>query len=143
MDSESRGAIIGLSTETSLDEIYRAMMEGSAFEMRYNLEKLAAGGIQVRELRATGGGSQSVQWLQIKADILNIPITTLKDYRSAGLGCAMLAVTALNQYESLTEAAKVFVRPVESFFPRKDRQEAYSQIYERYQHLYQAVKMVL
>ena len=143
MDSESRGAIIGLSTETTLAEIYRAMMEGSTFEMRYNLENLEAGGIRVRELRATGGGSQSVQWLQMKADILNIPITTLKDYRAAAIGCAMLAAVALKDFSDLPAAGKIFVRPSESYYPRKEKYEQYNQVYERYQHLYQAVKMVL
>lgn len=143
MDSESRGAIIGLSTETTLAEIYRAMMEGNTFEMRYNLENLETGGIHVRELRATGGGSQSVQWLQMKADVLNIPITTLKDYRAAGIGCAMMAALSLKVFSNLPEAAKVFVRPSESYYPRKEKHEQYNQVYERYQHLYQAVKMVL
>lgn len=143
MDSESRGAIVGLTTETKLEEIYRAMMEGSTYEMRYNLERLSEGGLHVKELRATGGGSQSAQWLQIKADILNIPITSQGDYRAGGIGCAMMAGKAAGLFSSLEEAAEVFVKQGRTYEPRQHVQEQYNRNYERYQNLYQAVKMVL
>ena len=143
MDSESRGAIVGLTTETTLEEIYRAMMEGSTYEMRYNLEWLSEGGLCVKELRATGGGSQSAQWLQIKADILNLPITSQGDYRAGGIGCAMLAGKAAGAFASLQEAAEIFVKPGRTFEPRQRIHEQYSRNYERYRNLYQAVKMVL
>ena len=143
MDSESRGAIVGLTTETTLEEIYRAMMEGSTYEMRYNLEWLSEGGLCVKELRATGGGSQSAQWLQIKADILNLPITSQGDYRAGGIGCAMLAGKAAGSFASLQEAAEIFVKPGRTFEPRQRIHEQYSRNYERYRNLYQAVKMVL
>lgn len=143
MDSESRGAVIGLSTGTTLEEIYRAMMEGSSFEMRYNLERLLEGGIKVRELRATGGGSQSARWLQIKADILGIPITSQGDYRAAALGCAMLASVALGGHGNLIQAAETFVKPGNTYEPRESMSRQYDQIFERYRHLYQAVKTVL
>lgn len=143
MDSESRGAIVGLTTETKLEEIYRAMMEGSTYEMRYNLERLSEGGLYVKELRATGGGSQSAQWLQIKADILNIPITSQGDYRAGGIGCAMLAEKAIGVFSGLEEAAEVFVKQGKIYEPRQQVQEQYNRNYERYQNLYQAVKMVL
>ncbi len=143
MDSESRGAVVGLTTETSLEEIYRAMMEGSTYEMRYNLERLSEGGLHVKELRATGGGSQSAQWLQIKADILNIPITSQGDYRAGGIGCAMLAGKAAGIFGSLEEAAEIFVKQGRTYEPRQQVQEQYNRNYERYRNLYQAVKMVL
>ena len=66
---DAKGSIIGMTMETGLADIYRAVMEGLTFEMAYNLEKLSEQGISVRQLMATGGGASSSVWLGIKADI--------------------------------------------------------------------------
>lgn len=56
MDIDAKGAILGLSMDTTAEEIYRALMEGVTYEMLLNLERLQEAGVYTTELRATGGG---------------------------------------------------------------------------------------
>ena len=95
MDTGSRGAILGLSAGTTLPEIYRACMEGVAYEMRLNYDALADSGIHFTKLHATGGGAKSRVWMQMKADILNLPITSLKTSDAGTVGSAMMTGVAV------------------------------------------------
>ncbi len=62
--------------------------------MKLNLNLLAESGMQINKLIATGGGAKNAKWLQLKADVLNMPIIK-KDIDEAGcLGAAMLAFSA-------------------------------------------------
>ena len=77
MDTESKGVIIGLTTDTSVAEIYRGCMEGVTYEMYLNYRNVTEAGANIKKLHATGGGAHSTTWMQMKADVLNIPIIAL------------------------------------------------------------------
>lgn len=143
MDSRSKGAIIGLTTETTSTDIYRALMEGVTYEMLLNIEKLREAGISIKELRATGGGATSKVWLQMKADILNIPVISMGSAQSGTLGCVMLAGIACGIYKDMKEAAGIFVKMDKTYYPRKEKHESYIKFYEKYTRLYEAVKTIL
>ena len=140
MDTGSRGAILGLTAGTTLPEIYRACMEGVAYEMRLNYDALADSGIHFTKLHATGGGAKSKVWMQMKADILNLPITSLKTSDAGTVGSAMLTGTAAGVFKDLAEAAAVMVQQRETCYPDPLRHEQYMQIYERYRKVYHAVR---
>ena len=143
MDTGSRGAILGLSAGSTLPEIYRACMEGVAYEMRLNYDALADSGIHFTKLHATGGGAKSRVWMQMKADILNLPITSLKTSDAGTVGSAMMTGVAVGVFRDLKEAAAVMVRQRETFDPDPRRHEQYMQIYERYRKVYQAVRPLM
>ncbi len=140
MDIGSKGAIVGLTTEVDAATLYRACMEGVAYEMRVNYEALDGSGIHFRKLNATGGGAKSKAWMQMKADILNLPITALKISDAGTVGSAMLTGVAVGLYAGLEDAAGHMVREAETYQPRPDMHEKYMQVYERYKKLYQAVR---
>ncbi len=140
MDTGSRGAVLGLTAGTTLPEIYRACMEGVAYEMRLNYDALADSGIHFTKLHATGGGAKSKVWMQMKADILNLPITSLKTSDAGTVGSAMLTGVAAGVFSDLEEAASIMVRQRETYYPDPRRHEQYMQIYERYRKVYQAVR---
>lgn len=143
MDPNATGAILGLSVRTTRAQVYHALMEGVAYEMRVNLEMLENAGIRVKELRATGGAARSPQWLQMKADILNVPITVLSEAQCGTVGCVMLAGMACGLYASLPEAEAIFVHPGKTYAPRADKHAEYMKQYARYRRLYAAVKEVM
>ncbi len=143
MDTGSRGAVLGLSTGTSLPEIYRACMEGVAYEMRLNYDALADSGIHFTRLNATGGGARSRVWTQMKADVLNLPITALKTSDAGTVGSAMLTGVATGLFRSTEEAAAVMVRPGETFRPDPGMHERYMEVYERYKKVYGAVRPLM
>jgi xylulokinase len=103
MPSQSgmRGAWAGLRWSHGLDRLYRAILEGAAFEYRIYLDAIRRlyPGLCPAEVRMTGGGSRSLAWTRTKADILRLPFRTLlgsTDCPAGGapMGAAMLAAAA-------------------------------------------------
>ena len=142
MDTCAKGAIIGLSFDTTSSQIYRALLEGVTFEMLYNLECLSEAGVTINELRAVGGGAKSELWLQIKSDILNKKIETLDVDEAGTLGTAILAGTATGVYDSLDEAAKKLVKVKRVYYPDAKEHERYMEKYRKYKKMYQAMKEI-
>lgn len=143
MDGEITGAVLGVRDDTTSIDIYQGLMEGVTYEMRLNLECLKEAGIEVHELRATGGGARAEVWLQMKADILNKKIVTLGNAQSGTLGCIMMAGTACGIYQNLKEAAAVFVKTGKEYLPDPERHKKYEAYYRKYKKLYDAVSHVM
>jgi sugar (pentulose or hexulose) kinase len=108
-DPHLRGALTGLSLRHGRAEIARAVMEGVAFAIREQLATLADAGVQVRELRVSGGDSRLRSWNRIKADVLGIPVVTIPGDAAVG-GVAMLAGLGASLYRSATDAIEAAVR---------------------------------
>ena len=138
LKSSAFGTISGLSLDTGLPEIYRAILEGLCFEMCYNREQIRRFDITFSSLRATGGGARSSQWLQLKSDILGIPVSSLEITDSGAVGGAMMAAVSLGAFKSLSEAAEVFVKIKKTFMPDSDKSSYYTEKYQRYKYLRQA-----
>ena len=143
MDTGSKGAILGLTTETDIPTIYRACMEGVAYEMRLNYEALHGSGLSFTKLNATGGGARSKAWMQIKADVMGLPITALKTADAGTVGSAMLTGIAIGLFQNLQDAAAIMVRETETYYPQPQLQEQYEMIYEQYKHVYSAVRPLM
>ncbi len=140
MDNGSRGAIIGLDTETDLPTLYRACMEGVVYEMRLNFDALNKTGAVIKKINATGGGAGSKVWMQMKADVLGVPVTSLETKDAGTVGSAMLTGCAIGLFKDLKEAARVMVREVKTYYPRPEMHEKYEKIYSRYRKVYDAVR---
>lgn len=143
MDTGSKGAIVGLTTETTSADVYRACMEGVCYEMRLNYETLKESGIRFSSINASGGGARSKVWMQMKADVLNVPITVLETIDAGTVGCAMIAGIAAGLFKDLNDAAATMVRKGETYGPRPFMHERYMKVYERYRELYKAVRPVV
>ena len=138
MDGGSKGAVVGLTLDHSASDLYRAMMEGVTYEMMLNMERLAEAGIRPQKLRAAGGGAASAVWMQMKADMLNLPIVSLGNAEAGAAGCAMLAGVAAGGYKDLGEAARTMLKEKDTYLPRQEMHEAYQEYYEKYRRLYEA-----
>ncbi len=140
MDTGSKGAVLGLTTATTAAELYRACMEGVVYEMRLNYDALRGSGVHFEKLNATGGGARSKLWMQMKADVLNLPITALKTVDAGTVGSAMLTGIAVGLFANLADAAAHMVQKRETYYPRAGMHEKYMKIYERYKKLYDSVR---
>ena len=140
MDTGSRGAILGLTTETAAADIYRGCMEGVVYEMYLNMQALRDSGIRFTKLHATGGGARSARWMQMKADMLNLPIVALKTVDAGTVGSAMLTGIAIGLFKDLQDAAAHMVEEIRTYEPRKDMHEKYMKLYENYKNVYRAVR---
>lgn len=143
MDTGSRGAIVGMTMATTTADIYCGCMEGVVYEMLLNMEYLKPSGVHFGKLNATGGGARSRVWMQMKADILGIPITALETADAGTVGSAMLTGLAIGCFDSLEAAAEIMVHELESFYPRAEMHAAYQRIYARYHRLYEAVRPLM
>lgn len=143
MDTGSKGAILGLTVATTAADLYRACMEGVVYEMRLNYEALSGSGIRFTRLNTTGGGAKSKLWMQMKADVLNLPITALKTVDAGTVGSAMLTGIAVGLFADLSDAASHMVQERETYYPREEMHKKYMVIYERYKAVYNAVRPLM
>lgn len=139
-DVNAKGAFVGLTLGTSDAELYRAILEGTAFEMMLNLEKIAEYGVRVTRATATGGCSNSEGWLQIKSDITGLRLNSLKSHEGGLCGAAMLQAAALGAVKDLAEAKTIFVKYNKDFSPNAERAKRYAEIYKKYKTLYKTLK---
>lgn len=143
MDNGSRAAFVGLTLEHTAEDIYKALMEGVAYELMMNTDVLEQNKIAPSEIYATGGGAGSEVWLQIKADVLNRPVTALEAPEAGTCGTCMLVLTALGEYESLEEAKKHFVVSKKTYYPNEENAKIYSKKYKAYKNIYKAVRPIV
>jgi ribulose kinase len=135
LDPFALGTITGFSMSTGLPEIYRAILEGLCFELRYNRDQLELCDISFSTLRATGGGAKSDVWLHLKADILGVPVAPLKSADAGSAGGAMLAAVTLSEFKNLKEAAEAFVKVRDPFLPDPQNKQYYTDKYEKYKKI--------
>ena len=139
MDPGATGAILGLSLATTRGEFVKAVLEGTAFELRANIERIEAAGIAIGSLRATGGGARSSRWLQLKADITGKPISTVNVDEAGCFAAACLAGVGAGLFAAADEPVRAWVRTVRTFDPDPARQATYDAIFTDYLGLVRAV----
>ena len=143
MDNGSKAVMIGLTLEHTDADIYKALMEGVTYEIMTNIEHLESFGIRPEKLYATGGGASSDVWLQIKADILNRPVTALLAKEAGACGTCMMTGVAIGIYKDLYEAKNVFVKEKKTFVPDSDSAKKYQKCYNAYKKIYDAVRPIV
>ena len=121
----ARGSFTGLTTEHHRGHFVRAVMESVACMLKSNLDYLA---LDVDEIRAMGGGANSPLWCQMKADMTDKKLVTLKNKETACLGSAILAAVGVGKFSSVEEAAKGI--KLDRVYESKGTD--YSECYERY-----------
>ena len=134
VDAAATGLIAGLTTQTRLPDIYRAVLEGITFEMRYNQEKLEENGVVLERLYACGGGAKSPVWMQIKADILGCPIIPVYAEETGAMGSAILGIAAVTG-EDPFQVGKRFWKYGSPYTPNKDHRAIYDERYQVYKTL--------
>lgn len=140
MDTGSKGAVIGLTTDTTVEEIYMGCLEGVCYEMFQTYQYLKTTGICYKRFHATGGGAHSAVWMQMKADVLNVPFVALNTVDAGTVGCAMMTGIAIGIFRDLEDAAQHMVEKTKTYEPRKEQHEKYMAHFARYEKLYDAIR---
>ena len=102
------GLFSGIGATTGRGELYRALLEGETMFFLQAFEKLQTHGMRIHDILATGGGSRSDLWLQIKADMLQRPVRRARYRESGTAGAAIAAGLASGVYASVDEAVAAF-----------------------------------
>jgi xylulokinase len=135
-DNSSKGAILGLTFGIGQSTIAKALLEGLTFELRNNLDLLRAVGVSINELHAVGGGAKSDLWLQLKADICQIPLRIPQVTEAACLGAALLAGVAAGVYSNFESAVSQTVHFDRRIEPQAESAAAYNARYQFYRQVY-------
>ena len=135
----ARGVFFGLSLGTTRADLSRAVLEGITFALRDSMELLLEIGIEPRRVRVTGGGARSRFWLQMLADVMNVPIWTVRSDAGPAYGAAILAGAGTNLFESAAETAKSFAPTSSEIEPDSGNRSAYDTAYSTYRDLYPAL----
>ena len=125
---DMRGTICGLEPKHTAAHIFRAIMEANGYAAREMTGRIKASGASVERVIAIGGGARSDLWLQIKADILNLPVDRLEVTEATAAGACMLA--QLSEGRTLAELSLPDV--TRSFYPIAENVEKYNKLYEQY-----------
>lgn len=141
-DPTLRGAMIGLSTDTTREDMTLAVMEGIAFALRELAIELHLEDTGLRELKVIGGGSKSRVWMQILADVMGLTIAQLGGEGGAGYGMALLAAYACGEIECIEEISERAVEVKEHFYPRARQSKLYDAKFEKYLKLHDVLKTV-
>jgi xylulokinase len=136
LDPFSKGAIVGLKISTTKSDLTRGIIDSINLEMKCNLERLAANGIPIREIRAVGGGAKSDAWLALKASCFGVPVRRPRVQEAVSLGSAILAGSASGVFSSVAEAADAMVAMGDSFEPDPQLHAIYRAMYAKYRELY-------
>jgi len=142
-DSYARGVFFGLHLNTKREDMIRAIMEGSAYGLRHNIDEAKKIGVTIKELRSVGGGSKSDIWLKIKASVLNMPIVVPDISTGAPFGGAIIAGSGLGIYKNPGKFAKEVTKIKKIVEPVEEWNKVYNEIYEVYISLYKNTKQDL
>lgn len=122
---DARGVIDGVDLTTDGTELMLAAMEGNALALSEDVDTLRSRGFAIDRVLATGGGSASRAWLQIKADVLGVPVARPASGHGAAQGASYLAGLAVGLHEGV-DALRSFASTIEvEVTPNPDRHEAY------------------
>jgi xylulokinase len=141
-DPSARGAFIGLTANHGRKEMTRAVVEAVGFAVRDVIEVMGENGLEIGELRVTGGQAKSPLWNQIKADITQNKILVPAVQDSELLGAACIGLFALGNYKSLVEASESLVKISRTFDPNPEYRGLYGRLFELYRASYLGLKEV-
>jgi xylulokinase len=127
----ARGSFTGFTLSHTRGHFVRSLLEGVAFMLRQNLEVIERTGLEIKEIRSTGGGARSRLWNQIKADVCDRPVVTLVNEETGLLGDAILAGAAYGVFHSIEEGCRSMVAVKERIQPGNDA-GAYAGFYKMY-----------
>lgn len=139
-DPKARGTFIGMTMDTSREEMTQAVLEGVAFALRDSFEVAKSLGIQIERTKICGGGAKSPLWKKMIANILNIKVDVIESEEGPALGGAMLAAVACGEYKDVVEAAEKIVKVVDTVEPDSELVAAYNKRYDTFKQIYPTVK---
>lgn len=131
-----KGIMIGFDGRHTRGHIYRSILEAVAMTMKGHVSDMCNEvGTTIEKLIITGGGSNSDLFMQIFADVFNIPVVRNEVNGAAGLGSAICAAVAANVYDSFESAVEHMVRIKDTFTPIAENAEIYSKMIPVYSEI--------
>lgn len=132
----AKGVVFGLALGHKRRDLYRAVLEGVAYEVKKNVLVFESLGIIPKELKLTGGGARSDLWNQIYADVLGITCVRNEVEEATSLGAAILAASGAGLFPDISKAAESICKIDKKWTPEQTHNEFYNKLYDFSSDLY-------
>ena len=141
-DQNVKGMIAGLTLGSTAPEVFKALVEATAFGSRRIVEHMKAQGLHIDSVNGIGGISKKAPFvMQTLADVLNMPIRIVRSQQTCALGAAMFAAVAAGVYQDIMEAMKYMGADIEvEYKPDTRRARVYEILYQKYLKIAEIVK---
>ena len=139
-DPNAKGGFFGLTVRHKKEHFIRSIMEGVVFGLKDSLEILKELKIEIKEVRASGGGANSSLWCQMQADIFNKKVVKTNIKEAPAYGVALLAGVSSGIFKNIREACKKTIKVVATMEPIPKNVRRYEKYYRIYRSLYPALK---
>ncbi|MGP3912272.1 ribulokinase [Nonomuraea sp. 10N515B] len=137
VDHNLSGVIIGQTLATKPEDVYRALIESTAFGARMIVETFEKSGVPVEEFIVAGGLLKNPFLMQVYADVLRRPLSVIGSDQGPALGSAIHAAVAAGAYPGIEEAAAAMGKRTEAaYVPDEARADAYDRLYAEYRRLH-------
>lgn len=133
-DPDLRGAFVGLDLAHNRADMYRSVLEAIAYGFKHHTEIFAAIDIPLHRALVTNGGSRSVLWKQILADVLDTPLSPVIGHPGASLGAAIIAAVGTGLLESWDSTA-AFQTVGDAVEPNPQHVDRYAEAYAQWREL--------
>ena len=133
-DPLATGQLMNLTLATSAPEIFKALVEATAFGSRAINERLADEGLRIDTILAVGGISKKSRFvMQTMADVIGVPIRVVRSTQACALGSAMNAAVAAGVYPTVEQAQDAMSSGFDGeYIPNEERHAIYNVLYRRY-----------
>ncbi len=139
-DPDVRAMFIGMSMDTSREEMTQAVLEGVAFGLRDSLEVARSLNIPISRTKICGGGAKSQLWKKIIANVLNLKVDVVESEEGPGYGGAILAAVGCGEYENVQAATEKIIKVVDTIDPDVELAAKYEEKYKKFRQIYPVVK---
>lgn len=136
LDATARGVFFGLSAMHTIGDLSRAVLEGVSYSLKDCLTVLEEMRVNIGDMALCGGGSASILWRQMLADVFGCPVKTIASKEGPALGVALLAGVGAGVYKSVPSACADIIRPGEVYKPDAENTAEYIKFYGIYKDLY-------
>ena len=137
VNTELSGLILGLTLTTRPEQVYRALLEATAFGTRQIVETFAASGVPVTEFIVAGGLLKNPHLMQTYSDVLRMPISTIASEQGPALGSAIHAAVAAGVYDDIRAASDAMGKLERDVYtPNAASADAYDALYAEYRELH-------
>ncbi len=138
----ARGTFVGMTMDTTREDMTEAVLEGVTFALRDALEIARSFGVKIERVRLNGGGAKSPLWCKIVANIMDVKVDKINSAEGPGFGAAILAAVGCGKYASVTEAAAKLIKVVSTTEQDPVLVEKYEKKYQTFRKIYPALKPV-
>ena len=135
VDPRAKSAFVGMSAWHKRGHLIRAIYEGVVFSHRHHIDKLIAQGGNFKQARIAGGVVNSEIWMQMFADILQVPIEVTQTKELGAMGAAIIAGVSAGLFASVEVGAQRMVQVVKTCQPDQTKKALYDQKYQLYRNL--------